>query len=96
MSKIIPKKYSVEDLFCSKARTKVIRTLALNEELNISKIMKNTNLNHSTLVTHLQFFVKIGLVQEKIFGRIKIYRYKNENIIAHCLSNFIKLLEGED
>ncbi len=75
----------------SKARIKVIRTLALNNELNITKIMKNTNLNHTKVKEHLEFLKNINFIQEKTFGRIKIYRYKEENLKAHCVKKLIEL-----
>lgn len=86
--------YSIEDLFCSKGRTKIIKTLALNKELNISKIIKNTKLNHTNVITHLDFLKRINFIQEKTFGRIKIYRYKEEDLKAHCIKKVIELLEG--
>jgi len=89
----IEDKYSIEDIFCSKGRTKIIKTLALNKELNISKIIKNTNLNHSAVMNHLRFLIKINLIQEKSFGRIKIYRFREENLKAHCIKKMIELLE---
>jgi len=36
----------------------------------------------------------MNLVQEKHFGRIKIYRYKIENIKARSLSKFINIWES--
>lgn len=90
----IENKYTIEDLFSSRARVKIIKTIALNKELNISKIIKNTKLNHSNVVNHLEFLKKINFIQEKSFGRIKIYRYKEENVKAHCVKKTIELIEN--
>lgn len=87
-------KYTIENLFFSRARVKIIKTLALNDELNISKIIKNTRLNHSNVVNHLNFLKKINFIQEKNFGRIKIYRYKEENLKARCVKKLIELIEN--
>ncbi len=86
--------YTIENLFFSRARVKIIKTLALNDELNISKIIKNTRLNHSNVVNHLNFLKKIDFIQEKNFGRIKIYRYKEENLKARCVKKLIELIEN--
>lgn len=94
MKNKIQNEYNIENLFCSRARVKIIKTLALNNELNISKIIKNTNLNHSNVVNHLNFLKKINFIQEKNFGRIRIYRYKEENIKARCVKKLIELIEN--
>jgi len=88
-------KSSIEDLLGSKARIKILKMLALNNELNISLIITKTNLNHTIVLKHLNFLKKRNLVQEKRFGRIKIYRYKNENVKARYLKKFIEIWEGD-
>ena len=61
------------------------------EELNISAIARIANLNHSTTSQHLEFLVNIGLVQEKRFGRIKIFRYCIENYKAKSLKKLFEI-----
>ena len=85
----------IEDLLGSKARIKILKMLAKNNELNISLIITKTNLNHTNVLKHLNFLKSLNFVQEKKFGRIKIYRYKNENIRARYLKKFIEIWEGD-
>ena len=87
---------NIEDIFTSRGRTKIIKLLALRDELNISKIVELTGLNHLSVKTHLLFFNEINFVQEKIFGRIKIYRFKTENLKANALKNLIKFWEFDN
>ena len=82
-----------EKIFGSKARIKILRTLSLNYELSISQIIKKTRLNHSCVLKHLNYLKSVNLIQEKQFGRIKIYRYKIENFKAKCLKMFIEIWE---
>ena len=89
------KKHLIEELLGSKARLKILKTLALNEELNISLIISKTKLNHANVLKHLNFLKSFNLIQEKKFGRIRIYRYKNENIKARSLKNFIEIWESD-
>ncbi len=86
----------VELLFSSRGRIKIIRLLAECGELNISEIARRTQLNHSTARRHLQFLERAKLVQEKTFGRIRIYRYKVENLRALALRRFIELWEKSE
>ena len=89
------KKHLIEELLGSKARLKILKTLALNEELNISLIISKTKLNHANVLKHLNFLKSFDLIQEKKFGRIRIYRYKTENIKARSLKNFIEIWESD-
>jgi DNA-binding transcriptional ArsR family regulator len=95
MVKDIDEDYNIENLLGSRARVKILKLLAKNKELSISQIIRGTSLNHTSVKHHLTYLKSNNLVQEKIFGRIKIYRYKFENIRAKSLSKFIEIWEGE-
>ena len=86
---------SIEDLLGSRARIKILKLLAFKQELAISQIIRMTNLNHSAVRRHLDYLKSNDLIQEKIFGRIKMYRYKSENIRARSLKKFIEIWEGD-
>ena len=83
----------LENVFSSKGRTKILELLAINGELNISEIIKKTALNHSNAVSHLDALISYNLIQEKHFGRIRIYRFKMENEKARILKKLIDLWE---
>jgi len=91
----LDKKNSIEDLLGSKAKVKILKTLAQNEELTISLIIKYTRLNYLNVLKHLNYLKAVGLIQEKKFGRIKIFRYKIENIKARSLKHFIDIWESD-
>jgi DNA-binding IclR family transcriptional regulator len=85
----------VENVLGSKARLKVLKALALNSELSITQIIKKTKLNHKNVIKHLNHLITLNLVQEKRFGRIKIFRYRFENLKAKSLKNFINIWESD-
>jgi len=87
--------FKIENLLGSRARIKILKVLALNQELSISQIIKLTKLNHASVKNHLDYLKSYKLIQEKIFGRIKIYRYKFENTKAKSLKTFIDIWEGD-
>ena len=64
----------IEELFSSRGRIKIIKELATSSELNISELCRRVSLNHSSTKSHLEVLIKSGLVEEKMFGRIKIYQ----------------------
>ncbi|MHA1713953.1 MAG: winged helix-turn-helix domain-containing protein [Candidatus Ranarchaeia archaeon] len=85
--------FNIEDIFSSRGRVKIIRVLAKENELNISEIARQANLNHSTACQHLEFLKKAGIVQKKVFGRIKIFRFRLENIRAKAIKHLFDLWE---
>jgi len=89
----LTKKLAIEEVLSSKGRIVILKTLAEMEELNISAIARVANLNHSTATQHLKFLTKAGLVQEKRFGRIKIFRYCTENMKARSLKKLFEIWE---
>ena len=86
-------KISIEDLFSSRGRVKILKELATSKELLISQLCRKVNLNHSSTASHLKVLVKSGLIEEKIHGRIKIYRYREEDLRARALQNLFSLWE---
>lgn len=84
-------KLTLTNIFSSRARAKILEVLAVESEINISEIIHMTALNHACVEKHLEFFKEVDFVEEKRFGRIRIYRFKDENINAHGLKNLIKL-----
>jgi len=83
--------YAIEEVLSSKGRVVILKTLAEMEELNISAIARVANLNHSTATQHLNFLTKAGLLQEKRFGRIRIFRYCTENLKARTLKRLFEI-----
>ncbi len=86
--------YLLEDLLGSRARVKILKVLAIKKELNISSIIKEANLNHRNAIKHLQYLKEVDLVQQKNFGRIKIFRFKKENLRARSFKNFLEIWEN--
>ncbi|MBC7113053.1 MAG: winged helix-turn-helix transcriptional regulator [Candidatus Methanomethyliales bacterium] len=70
---------SLEEILSSKGRIKVLKVLAERGELNISEITRRANLNHATTSSHLKRLCELGIVEEKRFGRIRIFRLKKED-----------------
>jgi DNA-binding transcriptional ArsR family regulator len=86
---------SFEEVFGSKARVRILKALALNEELTISLIIKKTSLNHTNVLKHLNYLEELDMVQVKEFGRIKLYRYNIEYVKARSFKKFIEIWESD-
>jgi DNA-binding transcriptional ArsR family regulator len=87
-------KVAIEDIFSSRGRIKILKELADSNELNISELCRRVDLNHSSTKSHLEVLLNSGLIEEKKFGRIKIYRYKIEDLRARSLKSLFNLWES--
>ncbi|MHA1145724.1 MAG: ArsR/SmtB family transcription factor [Candidatus Helarchaeota archaeon] len=84
-------KASLEQILSSKSRVKILNVLSQIGELNISEIARKCKLNHSSCQDHLDALKKAKIVQEKRFGRIRIYRIRTENMKIMALKNLFDL-----
>ncbi|KXH73086.1 MAG: hypothetical protein AM326_10810 [Candidatus Thorarchaeota archaeon SMTZ-45] len=94
MNAEIAPKVAIEDIFSSRGRIKILKELAMATELNISELCRRVDLNHSSTKSHLEVLLNSGLIEEKKFGRIKIYRYKIEDLRARSLRSLFNLWES--
>ncbi|UCE10397.1 MAG: winged helix-turn-helix transcriptional regulator [Candidatus Thorarchaeota archaeon] len=81
----------IDDVLSSRGRIKILKELAIASELNISELCRRVGLNHSSTKMHLKVLINSGLIEEKTFGRIKIYRYRTEDLRARSLKNLIDI-----
>jgi predicted transcriptional regulator len=63
---------SIETVFSSKGRVKILRILVEIGELNISEIARRAKLNYTTTNQHLQVLETSGIVRHKNFGSTHI------------------------
>ena len=84
---------TVEQVLSSKGRIKILKILAEAGELNISEIAKRAKLNHTTTLAHLLDLKKAGLVEEKTFGRIRIFRLREEDPRTKALKHLFEVFE---
>ena len=87
-------KIPIEDVFQSKGRIKILKILSKEGELNISEIARRAHINHNSTRYHLNFLVKANVIQEKKFGRIRIYRFQIENIRVRAIKNLFEIWES--
>ncbi|MBE0512923.1 winged helix-turn-helix transcriptional regulator [Candidatus Bathyarchaeota archaeon] len=84
---------AIEEVFSSKGRVKILRILAEIGELNISAIARRAGLNYATTNQHLLALENHGLIRHKRFGRIRIFRFDEENPRARMIKKLIEFWE---
>lgn len=68
---------------------KILGIMLETGELNISEITRRSGLSHSAAARHLEFLAGSGLITEKRFNRIRIFRVDNSNPLVGALTRFI-------
>jgi predicted transcriptional regulator len=69
---------------------RILKILSKIGELKISEIARRTNLNYTTANQHLQLLEDSEIVRHKTFGRIRIYRFNEENPRARLIRKFVE------
>ena len=70
---------SVEDLLGSRARIKILKVMLNKEELNITAIAREAGVNYKTALRHLEELKGMGVITEKVFGRIRIFKVNHDD-----------------
>ena len=83
----------IEEVFSSKPRMKILRLVARLGALNVSGIARRINLNYSTTNEHLKLLEAEGILQQRVYGRIRMYRFNNRSPKAVAVQNLIEVWE---
>jgi DNA-binding transcriptional ArsR family regulator len=82
----------VEEVFASKPRMKILRLLARLGALNVSDIARRIGLNYSATDKHLHLLEAEGVLVQRTYGRIRMYRF-SETPKAKAVQNLIEVWE---
>lgn len=80
----------IEEISSSVSGSRIFWKLFKNGEMNLSEIIRQTNLNHKIVRRNIEMMIEKGLIREKIFGRLKIYVLNQDNKRVRMLLNLIK------
>jgi predicted transcriptional regulator len=83
----------IEDVFCSKLRVKILKMLGQVGELNVSEIARRLCVNYDTTSRHLRVLEDEGILQHKVFGRIRMYRLNEHSPKAVAVQSLIEAWE---
>jgi len=83
----------IEEVFSSKPRMKILKLIARLGALNISAIAQRINLNYTTTNQHLKLLEAEGILQQKVYGRIRMYKFNESSPKAKAVQNLIETWE---
>ena len=83
----------VEDVFSSRLRIKILKILMQVGELNVSEIARRLGVNYNTTSKHLNVLEDEGILQHKVFGRIRLYRLNEHSPKAKAVQDLMEAWE---
>jgi DNA-binding transcriptional ArsR family regulator len=86
---------NVEEVFSSKPRMKILKLVARLGALNVSDIARRINLNYSTTNKHLKLLESESILQQRVYGRIRMYKFNNSSPKARAVQNLIEAWEQD-
>ena len=85
----------VEEVFSSKPRMKILRLVSRLGALNVSDIARRINMNYSTTNQHLKLLEAEGILQQRVYGRGRMYRFNEASPKAKAVQNLIETWEQD-
>ena len=82
-----------EDIFSSKPRMKILKLLVRLGTLNVSEIAKRIGLNYSATNEHLRLLEAEGILTQRSYGRIRMYRFNEASPKAKAVQALIEAWE---
>ena len=83
----------IEEVFSSKPRMKILKLLSRLGALNVSDIAKRIGLNYSATNNHLRLLEAEGILVQRVYGRIRMYRYNDSSAKANAVQGLIETWE---
>jgi predicted transcriptional regulator len=87
---------NIEDVFSSKLRMKILKILHNVGELNVSEIARRLNVNYMSASKHMKILEDEDILQHKLFGRIRLYRFNEQSPKAKAVQNLIDVWEHQN
>ena len=79
----------LEKILSSSGRIKILTVLSRVEELHLTEIAKRTEQSYSSTERHLGNLAKASVVEEKNYGRIRMFKLRLDNPRVKLLRDLI-------
>jgi predicted transcriptional regulator len=83
----------LEEVFSSKSRMKILKLIYQLGQLNVSDVARRLNLNFTSTSEHLKVLEAEGILQERTYGRVRMYRFNEGSAKAKAVQTLIDAWE---
>lgn len=83
----------LEEVFSSKSRMKILKLIYQLGQLNVSDVARRIKLNYSSTSEHLKVLESESILQERLYGRVRMYRFNEGSKKAKAVQNLLDAWE---
>ena len=83
----------LEEVFSSKSRMKILKVIYQLGQLNVSDVARRLKLNFASTSEHLKVLESEGILQERTYGRVRMYRLDEGSAKAKAVVALIEAWE---
>jgi predicted transcriptional regulator len=83
----------LEEVFSSKLRMKILKLIYNLGSLNVTDVARRINANFASTAENLEVLEAEGILQERVYGRIRMYRFNEGSAKAKAVQNLIEVWE---
>ncbi len=83
----------LEEVFSSKSRMKILKLIYQLGQLNVSDVARRLKLNFTSTSEHLKVLESEGILQERTYGRVRMYRFDESSAKAKAVEALIEAWE---
>lgn len=83
----------LEQVFSSVPRMKILKLIWQLGQLNVSDVARRIKLNYTSTINHLQLLEAESILEHRTYGRIQMFRFKEDSVKAKAVQNLIKTWE---
>ncbi len=83
----------LEEVFSSKPRMKILKLIYTLGQLNVSDVARRVKMNYSATAEHLKILADEGILQVRLYGRVRMYRINEGNPKAKAVQGLIEAWE---
>jgi predicted transcriptional regulator len=82
-----------EEVFSSKSRMKILKLIYQLGQLNVSDVARRLKLNFASTSKHLKVLESEGILQERTYGRVRMYRFDEGSTKAKAVAALVEAWE---
>ena len=83
----------LEEVLSSKSRMKILKLIYQLGQLNVSDVARRLRLNFASTSKHLKLLESEGILQERTYGRVRMYRFNEGSAKAKAVQNLLDVWE---
>jgi len=86
----------LEEVFSSKLRMRILVLIYSLGSLNTSDVARRVKTNFATAAEHLKILEDEGILQGRLYGRVRMYRFNENSAKAKAVQNLIETWQQDN